>query len=306
MGITNWSDYGELLSGLREQRAHWDGAASFEAFDSSLRDKCPHLVGGGPGAAGADEHGYEALLAEFRADGYDDELTYQQIRLAALAVPATQLWGEGAGWDGFYVSELPGSRIVVCEHQYAPPESWREVEQAAAVLGDGQGEAAAPDRADGRTGESASQDAHEPALGEQVLDPEENRWMRRSPDDGQYEYFHNGDGVWERKHESQWFRYHADSQGWLRYDEGSRTWLYDNQWLTYEQVAAPSVGPRDQEKAGESVAAPAEAERKQQADEDPFAQFLSLVAQSAPEAMDAVPLEDLIEMAKSALKETTT
>jgi hypothetical protein len=272
MAFTDWDSYVTLLDAMYEQRGQWDSAGGFAEFDRLVRQNCGGLVGG-EGNAEVGVYGYDGLASRLGEEfGGDNELVFEQIRLAALARPAAE-YGLGEQWRGYVISTRPDGGEVYAETRFAEPSGWAKIEVAALSLALAYDEETglmydATDwyLRDGRTkvwpdpatpggytdgagnlyirGElQAPAAAADPA--QPHFDTAAGRWRRRSAD-GEFEHYHDGDGVWERRRDQYWYRYHSDRFGWLAYDGPSMTWLDpttgNTTWRGHDEVGQPPAG----------------------------------------------------------------
>lgn len=275
MTFSDWDHYTDLLDKMRIQRSVWDAATHFEDFIAAVRYGCPELLGT-EGYSAVGEHGLDALVAALEAELRDPEPVFAQIRISALARPAEEL-GLGPEWADYLVSErLDGASAqeVYSTDRFAEPSDWELVEVSTRALaleydeslglmraGDGSlylrdGVTPVwphPDRQgafvdeDGNVyvnGELAADTVEDPRV--QHFDPDSGRWRRWSDQGGEYEYYHDADGVWERIREG-CYRHHGDRFGWIRYDHGSDTWLDPTtpvpQWRAHDEIGTPPAPP---------------------------------------------------------------
>jgi len=213
MAFSNWDSYEKLLNELRSICVRAD---SFESFDSAARGGRPDLVEG--------EHGYAALVAQL-ADSGDysgTDVLFEHLRLVAVAVPAEQ-YGMGQEWTGLWISADHQGAQVYADDRYAALSAWLP------LLLDGDGQT---------TEHGGRKDAAEADPREQQVDEATGRWRRFAEQDGEYEYHHTRDDVWERERDGLWYRFHDEVRQWMAYDEPSRTWLDGGQWRPYELGAA--------------------------------------------------------------------
>ena len=266
MPFSNWSSYPDLLDDLAEERTRWDSAANFKEFDAAIRDSCPDLVDG--------PAGYAALAQELMDDsGGAEDLVFERIKLVALARPAAEL-GLGPEWQGYFLSERMDGEEVYAADQFAEPSGWVKVEVSSGALALAYDEEAGLMYnqenwylKDGKTivtedpaelgtfvdsagnqyikGELQAPTVED--LRQQHFDTQANRWRRWSDDGGEFEYYHNEDGVWERAptlaETTAWRRYHGRQFGWLHYDGPSDTWLdpttQNTRWRPQNEVGMP-------------------------------------------------------------------
>lgn len=301
MSFTDWDLFEDLFAGLRRDGEQWVAATTFVAFDESVRRGCPALVDG--------NRGYAELVARLEGSGDyagREELLFEHLRMITLAAPA-QSYGLGKEWHGYWVSKDVNGADVYASDRYAPADAWSPVElslHAAALQYDeeqGLMYHAMEQQwylRDGRTpvwpdesrpggyvdsegnfylrGELQADSLED--LREQHFDVESGRWRRFVAQDGEFEYHHTADGVWERWREEQWYRFHDDAGLWLPYHEPSATWLDRNQWRPYEEVGTPYPPvPRSPDPAPADAADPAEAA------------LLELVERSVTGALEDVP-----------------
>jgi hypothetical protein len=286
MPFTNWDPYLPLLDSMAEQRSAWESAADFASFDAAVRQNCPGLLGGEDTDLGA--YGYESLTQELQAALGNPNLVFAQIKLVALASPAAAL-GLGPEWQGYFIGNGVDGREMYAPDRFADPSGWAPVEVGAKALSlthdaetglmydsehwylaDGKTIVTEDPDQPGAFKDSAGnvyikgelQQAMAPAPGEQQFDAQTGRW-RRAGQDGEFEYYHADDGVWERSRQvgpsTMWHRYHGERFGWLPYDQASGKWLdpttQNTAWRGYEEVGKPVAEPQG---TGESAAARAQ------------------------------------------------
>jgi hypothetical protein len=277
VAFDDWDSYQDLLDKLLAAAAQWSDAKNLEQFDENIRKNCSELVGG--------DRGHDALCARLDASGDysgDKDLLFAHVRIVALAKAAAD-FGLGPEWAGYWISRDLAGGEVYADSRYAPPSAWSPVEvptQAAALaydeetglmydatnwyLRDGK-TIVWPDETDPTTFKDKDGNAYvrgelqteaAPAdLTEQHFDKETGRWRRWRDEDGEFEHYHNDDGVWERGRDGLWHRFHDDARQWLPYDEPSETWLYQDQWLGYDEVTgstAPTTDTGPTESAAEA------------------------------------------------------
>jgi hypothetical protein len=78
---------------------------------------------------------------------------------------------------------------------------------------------------------------------EQQFDEATGRWRRYVDQDGEYEYHHTADDVWERSRDGLWHRFHDGAGRWLPYDEPSGTWLDGDDWRPFAEVGTAATAP---------------------------------------------------------------
>jgi hypothetical protein len=321
MPFTNdGASYEELLAKLRDNRSSWDSARTFADCQEAIA-----------GISDIDNAKFGALAEELRSyHGDDDELMLRQLYLTALAWPASDYGLTGAEWQGYFITALADGREVYAADRFADPDEWANVEVATQTLAltyDQQTGLMYDEEnwylPDGKT--TVRLDQADPAksrdeagnlylrgvlqegaatasdLRQTHFDQETQRWRRWSDDGGEFEYYHNDDGVWERlggKDTSGgniWNRYHSTQHDWLRYDQRSGQWFDpgQNQWCTYERVGA--------------AAAPAPAGQAEQdldpTDLEPELQtFLAKLYELDPETRN-VPIRTVLEMVADSERE---
>jgi hypothetical protein len=318
MPFSDWDSYQDLLRGLHAAASQWGGAKDFAQFDENVRRDCADLVGG--------EYGYDGLckrLEESGDYGGGKDQLFAHLRIVALAAPAAE-FGLGPEWKGYWISKNLDGGEVYSDNRYAAPSAWPPAEipvQAAALtydeetglmydaanwyLRDGktivwpdeQNPAAFRDGA-GNTylhGELQAQAKADPAA--QQFDKETGRWRRRNEPDGEFEYYHSNDGVWERSRQNLWHRYHQDAAQWLPYDEPSQTWLYQGEWHSYDDVttlARPGPASPVPVSPAEPVspAGPAAGDAGPAGEPGPAASDARPAGESSPAAGDQAPDEE--------------
>jgi len=208
MTFSDWVAYDKLLNELGTFFARAD---SLESLRGVLAGDRPDLVDG--------EHGFTALVTGLSDSGdySGDSLLFEHLRLVTLAVPA-ELHGMGEEWAGSWISaDHEGARVYAGD-RYAALSAWFPL-----PLDD-----SAPD--------APEADPLVPRLDEAT-----GRWRRFAQQDGEYEYHHLGDDVWERVRDGLWHRHHDGAGRWLAYDEPSRTWLDGGQWRHHDDVGKDAV-----------------------------------------------------------------
>jgi len=243
MTFQAWSDYIRLLDEMRSND-DWSAAATFDEFDTLVRANCADLV------ERSDGYGYQALVAALDEDFTDRDQLYEQLRICALATTATDAGLTGDEWAGYHVSTRRDGKQFYATDRFAATADWVPLEVSVQALtlqyDDETGlmyDAEHWYLTDGRTevwadtdGTFRDQDGNVYVKGvlqaesvadlrEQQFDTTTNRWRQWHEADGEFEYYHNVDGVWERLRDDQWHRRYNDSFGWLAYDEPSQTWL---------------------------------------------------------------------------------
>ncbi|HET9897399.1 MAG TPA: hypothetical protein VFQ44_20910 [Streptosporangiaceae bacterium] len=276
--------YEELLDKLRENRDMWDTARTFA--------ECQQVMSG---ISGIDAEKFAAMVGELRSYHADDqERMLEQLRLTALAWPASDYGLTGAEWQGYFVAELADKQQFHAADRFAEPSQWAKVEVAAEALAlnfdedtgllydednwylpDGHTivtlDSADPARSADAEGNvyvlgvlREGPDAAGPADSrEPHFDAEVQRWRRWSDDGGEFEHYHNEDGVWERRRGTDdagrtiWHRHHSAGYGWLRYDSKSDRWLDPkaNEWRPHAEVGIPAapVAPAEEPARPESA-----------------------------------------------------
>jgi hypothetical protein len=208
MAFSDWDSYTALLNGLAAAKSNWSDATDFAGFDEKVRKSCPALV--------PNSGGYDDLLTRLDDSGDygNKDALFGHLRIVILAEVANEQ-ELGADWAGYWISKDRGGGRIYAGSRAATVSSWASMDAAADV---------------------------EPAVSgvapEQEFDQESGRWRRRSAD-GEFEFYHDGDGVWERVRDNRWSRHHDGAKKWLPYDKPSGTWLYENAWVPYERVGAP-------------------------------------------------------------------
>ena len=261
MAFSNWDTYRQLLEKLPERRANWSKSKTYVDFDDAIRASCSDLMAL-TNADGVLE--YDTLLGELNKEFADNkDLAYEQLKLVALAVPASDR-GLGPEWQGYFVSERANGEEVYASDKFAVPSAWEKVEVSVAALAltynpetglmylgndwflkdgvtqvwedpDVPGEFY--DDKENRYVHGELQNPTVEDLRQSHFDAETNRWRRWSDAAGEFEYYHQDDGIWERLHDGAWerlhdiagaalwHRYHSDQFGWVPYDKKSATWL---------------------------------------------------------------------------------
>jgi hypothetical protein len=263
MAFQGWSDYVDLLDELRARGATWSGAVTFAEFDSLIRIQCADLV------RADDQHGYDALVDALDADFTDRDQLYEQLRICALARTAAEAGLNGAEWTGYHVSARLDGIQVYAAGRFAATSDWVPLEvsvQALTLVYDDETglmyDAEHWYLADGQTEVWADSDGFRDAQGNRYVkgvlqsdsatdlrqthfDAATNRWRQWHEADGEFEYYHNVDGVWERSRNDLWYRRYDDRLGWLPYDEASQTWLDPTTpsptWRPHDDVGASPV-----------------------------------------------------------------
>ena len=221
MAFSDWGSFEKLVDELAPLCS---GATSFESFDDAVRGGRADLVDG--------EHGYDALMSQLMNSGdYTGvDILFEHLRLVALAGPAEH-YDMGPEWAGLWISADHQGAQVCAGLRFAALADW------------------APLPFDGGT------QTTEPDPAAQQLDETTGRWRRYVEQDGEYEYHHTADDVWERSRDGLWHRFHDRAGRWLPYDEASGTWLDGDQWRPVEEVGVPAPAADDEPAAGEVVAA---------------------------------------------------
>jgi len=283
MAFSNWDTYRQLLEKLTEQRANWSNSKTYVDFDDAIKANCSEI------AALTNADGmleYDALLGELSKEFVDNkDLVYEQLKLVALAVPARDR-GLGQEWQGYFVSERANGEEVYATDKFAAPSAWEKVEVSITALAltydedtglmylgedwflkdgvtqvwedpDAPGEFY--DRAENRYIDGELQAPTVLDLRQSHFDEETQRWRRWAEEDGEFEYYHQDDGIWERLHDGAWerlhdiagaalwHRHHSDQFGWMPYDKGSASWLDPftqyTLWRSYSEVGTPLPQP---------------------------------------------------------------
>jgi hypothetical protein len=211
VAFSDWHLYAELLDGLAAAESDWGAATDFAGFDAAVRLRCSTLV--------PNSGGYDELVTRLvdSGDYVNKDALFEHLRIVILAAPANE-HELGAGWAGYWISRDRNATWIYAGTRGAPMSDW-------AVM----------------TATANAEPAAAPAVGEQQFDEASGRWRRWSAD-GEFEFHHDADRVWERVRDNRWARHHDGVKRWLPYDEPSRTWLYENTWVPYERVGAPSAG----------------------------------------------------------------
>jgi hypothetical protein len=213
MAFADWDSYTGLLSSLAAAESAWADATTFAGFDEKVRQSCAALV---PKAGGYDEL---VTRLDDSGDYKNKDALFEHLRTVILAQAANEQ-ELGEGWAGYWISrDRTGGRIYA---ESRAATAWASMDAPADV--------------------EPAADAVLPDPHEQQFDQESGRWRRWSAD-GEFEFYHDADGVWERLRGSQWSRHHDSAKRWLPYDRPSGTWLYENAWVPYERVGAPAAGP---------------------------------------------------------------
>jgi hypothetical protein len=263
----NGSSYEELLNKLRDERSSWDSKETFAECRSAIS-----------GISDADPALYDALEQELREYyGGDEDRMLGQLRLSILAWPASDYGLTGAEWADYFISERAGGEEVYALDRFAEPQEWVKLEvstQSLALtydrdtglmydaenwyLPDGQTvvtlDVSNPELSTDAAGNSYLKGVLQAPtvtdLRKTHFDQEQQRWRRWSDAGGEFEYYHNEDGEWERLRpddngNDQWYRYHSAQQGWLRYDRVSDYWLdpQQNQWCKHGDIGAAVTPP---------------------------------------------------------------
>ena len=294
MAVPDWPAYVWFLDGLALQRDKWAGSKTLAEFDTAVRTYCAELLGAATEGQ-ADPPGYTALAKALAEEFVEPETVYAQIRLAALAVPARELQPDlDEDWAIWWLSERVDEATVCGASRFEPPDQWEDFDEPAPGAEPESGLDQDPESlSEFEDDESEDEDALDSQAAETVrppgqeLDPVENRWRRLDPADDEYEYYHNTDGVWERKRGQTWYRRHERVAQWLPYsDDGQRKlWYFDGKWSVYDDVNPQTA-----------TTAPAGAG-------DPYRAFLSQVFTDVPEAAATVSPADLLAMTRAALEE---
>jgi len=222
MAFSGWDTYTGLLNKLADAQSNWSGAADFAEFDENIRQNCAALV--------PNSGGYAELVTRLDESGdyANEDKLFEHLRIVIFAEPAN-VAELGEDWTGYWISIDGDGAGIYAESRTAATSAW-------AALAD-----------PGDTDESVGPDETEPPAADAEADPHEQqfdedygRWRRWS-DDGEYEYYHDSDDVWERVLGELFSRHHGDAQEWLPYDEPSKTWLYQNTWVAYDLVGAPDT-----------------------------------------------------------------
>lgn len=123
MAFSDWESYVLLLDELRDKRMSWDSASYYADFDKATTTNCAVLKEG--------DRGLDSLVTALRPDYLgNDDLMYEQIKIAALARPAETLRGFGQDWKGYFVSERLNGAEVCSQSRYAAPADWEPVDDA--------------------------------------------------------------------------------------------------------------------------------------------------------------------------------
>ncbi len=123
MAFSDWESYVLLLDELRDKRMSWDSASYYADFDKLTTTNCAVLKEG--------DRGLDSLVTALRPDYLgNDDLMYEQIKIAALARPAETLRGFGQDWKGYFVSERLNGAEVCSQSRYAAPADWEPVDDA--------------------------------------------------------------------------------------------------------------------------------------------------------------------------------
>jgi hypothetical protein len=283
MAFSNWDTYRQLLEKLTERRADWSKSKTYADFDEAIRARCSEIAAL-TNADGVLE--YDSLLGELTKEFVDDkDLVYEQLKLVALAIPAEDR-GLGPEWHGYFVSERANGEEVYATDRFAIPSSWEKVEVSIAALAltydedtglmylgddwflkdgvtqvweDPEVPGEFYDREENRYIHGVLQADTVQDLRQSHFDEETNRWRRWVDLDGEFEYYHQEDGVWERLHNGAWerlhdvagtalwHRYHSDQFGWVPYDTDSTSWLDPvtqyTVWRGYTEVGTPLPQP---------------------------------------------------------------
>jgi hypothetical protein len=211
----DWTDYADLLNELGSADASWARASNYDDFRAKL--DADH-AGLGPDG----EHvpkGYESLLAGLMEENSGDrEKAYRVFRIIALAYQDPDDPGFVLSADfGDNPVRLPAGQLYTADPD--DKEAWRLIQ---------------------------SERDEEFDYSQDHFDSETGRW-RHKAGDGEFEYYHQNDDVWERQHDGRWHRLHSDGVGWVPYEHA--TGLWHDPWAA-ELREHSQVGMRDDEETG--------------------------------------------------------
>ncbi len=123
MAFSDWESYVLLLDDLRDKRLSWDSASNYADFDKLTTTYCAAFKEG--------DRGLDSLVTALRPDyAGNDDLMYEQLRIAVLAHPGETLRDFGPDWAGYFISERLNGDEICSQSRYAAPSGWELVDDA--------------------------------------------------------------------------------------------------------------------------------------------------------------------------------